>query len=73
MDENSNVAVGSGVEASGPRSMVVSGTTSAVPAAIANGDRLLVSAHAMPVVASVLSVTSTHSVPLWCRRRTGSE
>ena len=49
------------------------GTTSGVADAIANGDSESVSAHAVPVSSSTLSVTSTHSVPSWCSTRTGSD
>jgi hypothetical protein len=71
VEVNSNVAVGSGVDASGPETMVVSGTTVAEPAAIANGDRPSTTPHAVPVPASVVSVTSLHRLPSWCRTRTG--
>ena len=48
LEENAKVAVGLGVEASGPDSIVVSGTTSAEAGAIANGDRPSVTPHAVP-------------------------
>ena len=69
-EENSNVAVESGLGETGPDSSVVSGTTSDVAAATANGDSMSVTPHAMPAI--VLTVTSVHSVPLWCSTRAGS-
>ena len=71
LEENSNVAVELGLGLCGPDSSVVSGTTSTEPSAIANGDSESTSAHAVPLTESVLSVTSSHSVPSWCSTRTG--
>ena len=47
-EENWKVAVGLGVDASGPETIEVSGTTVAVPVATANGDRPSTSPQTRP-------------------------
>src|SRR5918992_1756041 len=70
--EKKNVAVELAVLAGGPDAIVVSGTTSVVPVARANGDRLSVSPQTRPATGSAEVVMSTQAVPSQCRRRTGS-
>jgi hypothetical protein len=72
VDENVNVAIGSDVVRSGPETMVVSGTTVASAATMANGERPSAAAQMTPAGVSTVRVTSTHSVPSWWRMRTGS-
>jgi hypothetical protein len=72
--EKKNLAVELAVVASGPDSIVVSGTTRVVPVARANGDSESVTPQAWPALGSPEVVMSTHALlpSSQCRRRTGS-
>jgi hypothetical protein len=72
--EKTNLAVALAVVAGGPDSIVVSGTTSVVPVARANGERELVVPQTSPASGSPEVVMSTQALlpSSQCRRRTGS-
>jgi hypothetical protein len=72
--EKKNLAVALAVVAGGPDSIVVSGTTSVVPVARANGERESVAPQTSPASGSPEVVMSTQALlpSSQCRRRTGS-
>ena len=72
LDSNANSAFRRTVSAGGPDRIDVSGTTAGVAVAIAKADRLPGSPQTRPRSGSLVVVTSTHTLPSKCSRRTGS-
>ena len=73
LDVKVNVASALALGSDGLSTIVVLGTTESSAVAIPNGERLsTVLLHTSPVTGSLEVVRSTHAVPSWWSRRTGS-
>ncbi len=72
LDEKAKSASMLAVKAGGAESMVVSGTTAAVPVTMAKGDKPPASPQTTPASGSLVVVMPIQALPSKCSRRAGS-